>query len=110
VSAGTGSAVTLRALEGEPLADEALRGMVVATAHAIAERQGIRVIDVETTPDSITVKLGAARIAAIGFAVELRRLTTSWYTSKYGAATLWGEPPTDGNDLDGPSGDEWKDA
>lgn len=94
------SAVTLRALEGAPLEDAATRDMVVATAHAIAERQGVRVVDLRTEPDGITVSLETGRIAAWGFAAELRRLTTRWYTQKYGERTLWGEPIEDG--------EEWK--
>lgn len=90
---GKASAVTLRALEGEPLAHEATREMVIATAHAIAERQGVPVFDVKTTPTSVTVVLGASRIVAMGFAAELRRLTTAWFTRKFGVDTLWGEPP-----------------
>jgi hypothetical protein len=89
------SAITLRALDGAPLADDALRDMVVATAHGIAERQGVEVVDVDTTPESITVRLCCGRIEALGLAVELRRLTTTWYTRKYGAPTLWGDPPVD---------------
>ena len=93
MSSGEASAITLRALEGEPLADEALEEMIVATARAIAERQGFAVLAVATTPDSITVKIRTGRIQAMGYAVELRRLTTNWYTRKYGERTLWGEPP-----------------
>lgn len=96
------SAITLRALEGEPLADPSIESMITATAHAIAERQGVAVCSVSTTPEAITVTLGCGRIAAMGFAAELRRLTTSWYTAKFGAATLWGEP--------GDPADTWKQA
>ena len=92
--------ITLRALEGEPLADAAVRGMVEATAHAIAERQGVAVLDLRSEADRIHVTLPVNRLAAIGFAAELRRLTTRWYTQKFGEATLWGEPVEEG--------DEWK--
>ena len=99
------SQITLRALEGEPLSDPRIREMVVATAHAIAERQGVEVIDTSATPTSITLRLNVGRIEAIGFAAELRRLTTRWYTQKYGQTTLWGEPP---RDEDVGAGEEWK--
>jgi hypothetical protein len=74
--------------------------MVRATAHAIAERQGVEVAALHTGPDRITVTLPVGRIAAIGFAAELRRLTTRWYTQKFGVETLWGEPLEEG--------EEWK--
>lgn len=84
--------ITLRALRGEPLRDVQVRGMVIANAHAIAERQGITVADVNTTPTSITATIRAGRIEAMGFAAELRRMTTNWYRHKFGEPTLWGEP------------------
>jgi len=92
VSQDGSSAVTLRALEGTPLQHDLIREMVVATAHAIAERQGVEVIDVHADDSSITVELAADRLVALGFAAELRRLTTNWYRHKFGVDTLWGEP------------------
>ena len=69
--------------------------MVVATAHAIAERQGLEVVQVHTADDHITVRVRTGRIEAVGLALELRKLTTRWYTAKYDASTLWGEPTDD---------------
>ncbi len=92
--------VTLRALEGRPLQDEPIRDMVQATAHAIAERQGVKVLAMRAEADHITVTLDVGRIQAIGFAAELRRLTTNWYTHKFGGSTLWGEATEEG--------EEWK--
>ena len=86
------AAVTLRALTGAPLEDPDIERMVTATAHAIAERQGVEVLALETAADHITVELAADRVVAVGFAAELRRVTTAWYTAKYGTLTLWGEP------------------
>ncbi len=95
------AAITLKALEGEPLKHERIREMVVATAHAIAERQGIEVLAIGTTSSSITAHLATGRIEAMGFAAELRRLTTSWYRHKYGEVSLWGDAGPD-------EGEEWK--
>jgi hypothetical protein len=92
--------VTLRALEGEPLRHDVICQMVEAAARAIAERQGIALLGLSTDARSITMTLEAERIAAVGFAAELRRLTTAWYAQKFGRATLWGDPPTRG-DVDG---------
>jgi hypothetical protein len=101
--------VTLRALQGRPLEQEPVREMVLATARAIAERQGVTVLEVRAEPASITVTLAATRIVAIGFAAELRRLTTTWYTRKYGEESLWGQPADrpDGK-ADDEAGDWWK--
>ncbi len=97
------SAVTLRALSGRPLADAALRDLVVATARAIAERTGVELLVVETAPDRVRVALACPRIAAVGFAAELRRTTEAWYRGKHGAS-LWGEPWTEEPD----PADWWK--
>jgi lipid A disaccharide synthetase len=106
MSAGQRSTITLRSREGSPLADDALRNMVEATARAIAERQGVGVIGLASDDESITVTLGSGRIEAMGFAAELRRLTEAWYTSKYAQRTLWGEAPAQPDD----AGESWKEA
>lgn len=97
--------ITLRALEGEPLLNDRIRDMIVATAQSLAERHGVNVLDTTTTPSSITLTLDVGRIESIGFAAELRRSTTRWYTQKFGVATLWGEPVREDDDR---SGEEWK--
>lgn len=97
------SSVTLRALDGEPLADARVRDTVVATAHAIAERNGVSLTGVTTAPDAITVELRANRLAALGFAAELRRLTNAWHLKKFGPPALWGElPPAHHDEPDDP--------
>lgn len=66
---------------------------VLATARAIAERIGIAILSIHTTEIQITVSLTADRVAAIGFAAELRRLTNMWYEAKFRDGPLWGTPP-----------------
>jgi hypothetical protein len=98
--------VSLRAQFGDPLNNDETRGIVVSTAHAIAERIGVPVVAITTDPNALHAQLVCDRVAAIGFAAELRRLTEQWYRSKY-EITLWGETPldedttyTDATDLD----------
>ena len=86
------SIITLRALQGAALRELNIRSMIEATAHSLAERNDVDMHRLIDGDDSITVELGCDRLAALGFAAELRRLTTSWYTRKFGAGTLWGEP------------------
>lgn len=108
--------VTLRAIHGVPLAEDNIRGMVTATAHAIAERNGVNLLYLRATDDAITATLACSRLAAIGFASELRRLTERWYRQHTGADTLWGKPPEhselDDNPHDEPDWglnlDDWK--
>ena len=98
MTAREATTVTLRALAGRaPLDDERIRGLVIAAAHAIAERHGVRVIAIETEPTALIATLATGRLPAIGFAAELRRTTNAWHEGKFGE-TLWGESPdvTDG--------------
>lgn len=100
------TSITLRALEGAPLADEATRRTVLAAAHALAERHGVDLVSIETNPDRLTVTLQLHRLGAIGFAAELRRLTEAWHKAHTGGKTLWGEPRVE-PDEDDPA-DWWK--
>lgn len=99
MSARPDTTVTLRALSGAPLADDAVRRVVIATAEAIAERTGVPLLACDAADDALTVRLEASRLAAIGFAAELRRLTDAWSERKRGER-IWGEPGT--GDDDGP--------
>lgn len=90
----TASTVRLSATTGEPLNDERVRETVVAAAHAIAERTGVPLESVETDANSVTVKIGADKLAAMGFGAELRRATNTWHEGRFGA-TLWGKPERD---------------
>ena len=96
--------VTLRALDGEPLERTAVREIVLATARAIAERQGIEIVDLRADGESVQASMRAGQIVAIGFAAELRRLTTAWYRGKFGVDELWGRRPED--DVEGE--ESWK--
>ncbi len=84
------SVVRLRALAGTPLADASVRGMVVATAHAIAERTGARIRAIDASNDAVTVAIEVDKLAAMGFLAELRRVTGAWYARKHPGRELWG--------------------
>jgi hypothetical protein len=86
------SSITLRALAGQPLRDRKVRDIVIATASAIAERNGVTLTELAATDDSITAELAANRLVALGFAAELRRVTGAWFAHKNAGQSLWGEP------------------
>ncbi len=86
--------ITLHALEGTPLQHDPIREMVCATAHAIAERQGVEIVAIQTDSRSITIQVVGEEIVAVGLIAELRRLTSNWYKHKFGVETLWGEAHT----------------
>lgn len=81
------STITLHAAPGA-LGPERVRETVLSTAHAIAERTGVRVLAAEAADSSVTVTLATHRLAALGFASELRRLTEAWH-AKRSAGGLW---------------------
>lgn len=87
------TSITLRALEGTPLADANVRDLVVATANSIGERNNVPVRAIRTDAQCITIDLSAPKLVALGFAVELRRVTDRWFRNKTGQS-LWGEPRT----------------
>ncbi len=71
-----------------PLADERVRETVLASARAIAERTGVELLDTSATDTALTATLAASRVAAMGFAAELRRVTNAWHTKRASRA-LW---------------------
>ena len=98
----------LTAREGTPLADDAVARTVIATAHAIAERTGVPLLEIVHDERSVTVRLAADKLAGLGFLAELRRLTNNWFAARGGTLAgtpeetkpeLWGDPPKrDGDD------------
>jgi hypothetical protein len=84
--------ITLHA-QGTPLADDRTRETVLAAAHALAERFGLRITDIATTPASLTATLDTDEPTAVGFAAELRRATNNWHQAKH-QRPLWTTPKT----------------
>ena len=103
---GPGGLVTgrLRAA-GEPLGDAAIRRMVVATGHAIAERVGVELVSIEADEAGVRIALRGSRVTAMGFLAELRRLTNAWHRRKHGSE-LWPVRRPAGDD---DAGDGWLD-
>jgi len=109
VPAGPATTVTLRATSGKPLTERATRTTVESAARALAERTGIALHAVRTNETSITVTLGAHRLAAMGFLTELRNATNRWYESRNPGDILWptGQVDTPGPDDDLPENEGW---
>jgi len=84
--------VTLRTTDEamRPLADGKVRATVAAAARGIAERTGVRLLDLSLTDTSVTAVLATHRLAALAFMSELRRTTNAWHTRAHGSA-LWPE-------------------
>ncbi|USN99271.1 MAG: HAD-IIIA family hydrolase [Phycisphaeraceae bacterium] len=87
------SVVTLRAFDSRPLADADTRRTVESAARAIAERIGVRLIDLTLDDRSVSATLAIHRLGALGFMAELRRATNVWYTHKHPGQKLWPATP-----------------
>lgn len=80
-----------------PLADKAIRSMVLATARAIAERTGIELLDLRATPRGVEATIAGPEVVAVGFVAELRRLTNAWHRTRTGR-DLWPSTADPGQD------------
>jgi histidinol-phosphate phosphatase family protein len=73
---------------GDPRTAETLR----VTAHALAERTGVRLLDLHVTPDALLGLVVGPKVVAMGFAAEFRRATNDWHLKRT-ALPLWPETP-----------------
>jgi len=85
--------ITLHTADGTALSEDRVYETVKAAAEALAERFALEVIDIEADAEAITITLGTDEMTAVGFAVELRRNTNTWYENKFAAGPLWRTPP-----------------
>jgi len=65
---------------------------IIAAAHELAERHGLKVASAIIEDDALVIALEGTSVEAMGLAAELRRLTERWYQAKFGAS-LWGKAP-----------------
>lgn len=73
---------------GDELGDPELRRMIVAATHAMGERMGLPVLEVQVEPDSLHVVVDGPPFVAQAFGLELRRGTNKWYMARCGRS-LW---------------------
>lgn len=88
----------LNAASAGALLDGAVHDTVVASAEGIAERTGVRLVSIEVDEGGVTAIVEGDRLAALGLAAELRRLTGAWYTRHRPGEHLWVEPDAAGED------------
>lgn len=84
------STVTLHPIDpyAHPLADERIRRTVEAVAMSIAERTGIKLIEIDTTDTEIRATLAIHKLGALAFMAQLRNDTNRWHRSHTGK-NLW---------------------
>jgi len=86
VLAGT---VTLHALHADALADPQVRQAIVVAAESLAERSGVRLLQLDWSDGCMTATLEGGELVALGFAAELRRSTHRWWRARGELAPLW---------------------
>ena len=84
------TSVTLRA-QTRALEDERVRATVESAARALAERQGVEVVELRIDDEALSATLVGPEVVGVGFVSELRRATEAWYTQRTGEETLWGK-------------------
>lgn len=77
--------VTLRAENTAALTDRRTRDTVTAAARGIAERTGVRLLELDIDETSVTATIATHRLAAVAFLNELRRTTNAWHTRTHNA-------------------------
>ena len=84
------STVTLSPIDpyAHPLSDEKVRRTVESVANSIAERTGIRLIELDVSDTRISATLATHKLGALAFMAELRRSTNRWHRSHSGK-DLW---------------------
>ncbi|GAB4385212.1 MAG: hypothetical protein Kow0022_10260 [Phycisphaerales bacterium] len=82
--------VRLRAESAALLAEAA--ETVIASGRAIAERTGVRVVSMTVQNGMIEAVLETHRLAAVGFAGELRRAVNRWAAARFGRGIFAEEP------------------
>ncbi|MDX2131902.1 MAG: HAD-IIIA family hydrolase [Planctomycetota bacterium] len=87
-SGGEVCTVLMHALDAAALADERVRGTVLASARSVADRAGVRVLHAEIEGGALIVTLAAGRLAGLGLLGEVRTITDRWRASR-GEGPLW---------------------
>ena len=81
------SSTKLIALSGR-LVDANTRNVIQAAAHALAEREGVRLVRLTVDEVGVDLEIVGSEIVALGFAAELRRNTNHWAQS-HGDLPIW---------------------
>lgn len=83
------SLVRLRAVAGRPLADEAVRGRVLAIAREHAASEHVKVLRSQADDRMLEMVVSLPRGAAFAFIARVRQLSNEWYQQTYDVGPLW---------------------
>lgn len=92
-ASGRGAMTTIVRLRAESAAllEEAAE-TVLSSGRAIAERTGVRVVSMDVRGGQVEAVLETHKLAAVGFAGELRRAVNRWAASRFGRGIFAEEP------------------
>ncbi|MBI1190433.1 MAG: HAD-IIIA family hydrolase [Tepidisphaera sp.] len=80
--------MSMVAASPDGLSDPGVRATVVATAHGVAERAGVRLLKAAISPGMLEVTIEGGRLACLGLLTEVRRITNHWSGTR-GGGPLW---------------------
>lgn len=83
--------IKLHAAYEQSLADPLVADLVVASAHEVAERQGVASPEVAVHPDHVELSAPLPQAVLLSIAAELRKVTGRWHRAKFGAPLWRGE-------------------
>ena len=85
------SRIKLHAAYERSLADPLVADLVVASAHEVAERQGVASPEVSVHPDHVELSAALPQAVLLSVATELRKVTGRWHRAKFGTPLWRGE-------------------
>jgi len=90
IDAAAVGSVTLHARRSDILSDAVFKETIKSMAHALAQRTGIQLLQLEFHTNSVTATVEGGEVIALGFATELRRDTERWWRSHRAPESPWG--------------------
>jgi D-glycero-D-manno-heptose 1,7-bisphosphate phosphatase len=90
IDAAAIGSVALHARRSDILSDAVFKETIKSMAHALAQRTGIQLLQIDFHTNSVTATVEGGEVIALGFATELRRDTDRWWRSHRAPESPWG--------------------
>ena len=90
IDAAAIGSVALHARRSDILSDAVFKETIKSMAHALGQRTGIQLLQLDFHASSVTATVAGGEVIALGFATELRRDTDRWWRSHRAPESPWG--------------------
>ena len=90
IDAAAIGSVSLHARRSDILSDDVFKETIKSMAHALAQRTGIQLLQIDFHTNTVTATVEGGEVIALGFATELRRDTDRWWRSHRAPESPWG--------------------